>query len=72
MAEAFVKTFKRDYVYLADIWDAETVLGLLPTWFADYNHHHPHKGLKMMSPTEFPLVRRFSVASAESPDCACC
>jgi putative transposase len=53
MAEAFVKTFKRDYVYLADLWDAETVLGLLPTWFADYNHNHPHKGLKMMSPTEF-------------------
>lgn len=53
MAEAFVKTFKRDYVYLADLWDAETVLGFLPTWFADYNHHHPHKGLKMMSPKEF-------------------
>ncbi len=53
MAEAFVKTFKRDYVYLADLWDAETVLRLLPTWFADYNDNHPHKGLKMMSPKEF-------------------
>lgn len=43
MAEAFVKTFKRDYVYLADVWDAETVLALLPPWFDDYNENHPHK-----------------------------
>jgi transposase InsO family protein len=53
MAEAFVKTFKRDYVYLADVWDADTVLDLIPAWFEDYNEIHPHKGLKMMSPNEF-------------------
>lgn len=53
MAEAFVKTIKRDYVYLADLWDAETVLALLPTWFDDYNEHHAHKGLKMLSPRQF-------------------
>ncbi|SEO55342.1 Transposase InsO and inactivated derivatives [Aquisalimonas asiatica] len=53
MAEAFVKTFKRDYVYLNDLPDAATVLAQLPGWFADYNRFHPHKGLKMQSPWEY-------------------
>jgi len=53
MAEAFVKTFKPDYVYLADVWDAQTVLKSLPDWFDDYNENHPHKGLAMLSPNEF-------------------
>ena len=53
MAEAFVKTIKRDYVYLADLPDAATVLALIPTWFDDYNEHQPHKGLKMLSPRQF-------------------
>lgn len=53
MAEAFVKTFKRDYVYLHDRPDAKTVLAQLHTWFEDYNEVHPHKGLKMRSPREF-------------------
>jgi transposase InsO family protein len=52
-AEAFVKTFKRDYVYLNDLWDAEHVLKQLPGWFEDYNENAPHKGLKMKSPKEF-------------------
>jgi len=30
MTEAFVKTFKRDYVYLADLPDTETALKLVP------------------------------------------
>lgn len=30
MAEAFVKTMKRDYVYSTDCFDAETILKLLP------------------------------------------
>ena len=53
MAEAFVKTFKRDYVYLADLSDAETVLRQLDGWFHDYNENAPHKGLKMRSPRQF-------------------
>lgn len=53
MAEAFVKTIKRDYVYLADLPDAKTVLSLLPTWFHDYNENGPHKGLNMLSPRQF-------------------
>lgn len=53
MAEAFIKTFKRDYVYVNQLNDAETVLNQLPKWFEDYNINHPHKALKMMSPREF-------------------
>jgi len=53
MAESFVKTFKRDYVYVNDRPDAATVLAQLERWFEDYNEVHPHKGLKMKSPREF-------------------
>ena len=53
MAEAFVKTFKRDYVYVHDRPDVKTVLVQLDRWFTDYNELHPHKGLKMKSPREF-------------------
>ncbi|XSE93468.1 IS3 family transposase [Pseudomyxococcus flavus] len=53
MAEAFVKTFKRDYVYVNDLPSASHVLTRLPVWFDDYNRCHPHRGLKMMSPREF-------------------
>jgi len=53
MAEAFVKTFKRDYVYVHDRPDATTVLAQLDQWFEDYNEYHPHKGLRMKSPRQF-------------------
>lgn len=53
MAESFVKTFKRDYVYLHELKDAQTVMEQLPSWFEDYNEYHPHKGLKMRSPREY-------------------
>lgn len=53
MAEAFVKTFKRDYVYVANLSSAERVIEQLPGWFNDYNSNAPHKGLKMLSPREF-------------------
>jgi transposase InsO family protein len=58
MAEAFVKTLKRDYLYVNDLPDAKTVLAQLPKWFEDYNEHHPHKGLKMHSPREY--IRGYS------------
>ncbi len=35
MAEAFVKNFKRDYVYIHDRSDAETVMAQLAHWFED-------------------------------------
>ena len=57
MAEAFVKTFKRDYVYVHDRPDAKTVMAQLPGWIDDYIEHAPHKGLKMMSPRRF-LMRK--------------
>jgi transposase InsO family protein len=60
MAEAFVKGFKRDYVYLADARTAEEFVALLPTWFDDYNRVRPHKGLKMLSPLEY---REINLAS---------
>lgn len=53
MAEAFVKTFKRDYVWLADLSSAIGVMGQLEAWFEDYNERAPHKGLKMLSPRQF-------------------
>jgi putative transposase len=53
MAESFVKTFKRDYVYVHDRPDARTVLAQLDQWFNDYNEWHPHKGLRMRSPRQF-------------------
>lgn len=53
MAEAFVKTFKRDYVAFGDLSSAERVLKQLPEWFEDYNEIAPHKGLAMKSPREY-------------------
>ena len=53
MAEAFVKTFKRDYVAFGDLSSAERVLKQLPGWFEDYNEIAPHKGLAMKSPREY-------------------
>ena len=53
IAEAFVKTFKRDYARLSILPDAKTVIALLAAWFEDYNEVHPHSGLKFFSPREF-------------------
>ena len=65
MAESFVKTFKRDYAYVHDRPDAQSVLAQLPRWFEDYNDNHPHKALRMKSPREF--IRSFHQPAA---DCA--
>lgn len=55
MAEAFVKTFKRDYVYVNQLNHADEVMIKIHNWVDDYNSFAPHKGLKMMSPKEFIL-----------------
>jgi putative transposase len=52
VAEAFVKTFKRDY-YVNQLPSAPEVIAQLPGWFTDYNEVHPHKGLGMRSPREY-------------------
>lgn len=61
MAEAFVKTFKRDYVYIGNLANAETVLQQLSIWIDDYNNKAPHKALKMLSPREH--LRKLKMAS---------
>ena len=57
MAQAFVKTFKRDYVWLGDLSSAEAVMQQLDDWFEDYNENAPHKGLKMMAPRQYIRAR---------------
>jgi len=53
MAEAFVKTIKRDYARGAIRPDAASVLRQLDFWFEHYNDIHPHKALGYHSPREF-------------------
>src|SRR5215472_14135364 len=50
MAEAFVRTIKRDYVRVSPRPDAKTVMPQLPAWIAHYNQVHPHKALGYRSP----------------------
>lgn len=56
IAEAFVRTLKRDYVRVSPIPDAKAVLRQLPGWLAHYNELHPHRALRYRSPREF--IRR--------------
>jgi len=37
-----VHTFKRDYVSVHEMRDAESVLAQLGDWIADYNRQAPH------------------------------
>jgi transposase InsO family protein len=53
MAEAFVNTFKRDYVSVNPTPNARTILASLPRWIEHYNELHPHSALKMRSPRMF-------------------
>lgn len=64
VCEAFVKTFKRDYVRVNPTPDAISVLQRLAEWFEDYNTIHPHSGLRMHSPREF-----IAAQSATQPAC---
>jgi len=53
LAEAFVGTFKRDYVDGAELRDAESVLKQLGGWIEDYNTQAPHAALGMRSPADY-------------------
>ena len=53
MAEALVKTIKRDYVAMNDVPTATDVMSKLAGWFKYYNERAPHKGLGMKSPREY-------------------
>ena len=53
MAEAFVRTLKRDYARVSPRPDARSVIEQLPHWLHHYNHVHPHRALDYRSPREF-------------------
>lgn len=53
MAEAFVKTIKRDYVRVNPIPDAATAIAAVGDWMEDYNTVHPHSRLGYRSPREY-------------------
>lgn len=53
MAEAFVRTLKRDYVRVNPTPDARTVIQQRPAWRTHYNEVHPHKALGYRSPREY-------------------
>ncbi|TCQ06317.1 integrase-like protein [Sphingomonas sp. PP-CC-3A-396] len=53
MAEAFVRTLKRDYARVNPRPNAQSVIDQLPGWFAHYNEVHPHRALRYQSPREF-------------------
>ena len=53
MAEAFVRTMKRDYVRVAEKPDARAVINQLPSWFHHYNTVHPHRALGYLAPREY-------------------
>ena len=64
MAEAFVKTFKRDYVRVNPIPDAATALAPIEDWMDDYNAVHPHSRLGYRFPGAY---RRATYQSAACP-----
>jgi hypothetical protein len=51
MAEAFVRTIKRDYVRVSPCPDADTVMHQLSAWITHYNEVHPHKAESSLSGT---------------------
>jgi putative transposase len=53
MAESFVGTIKRDYVYMNDCYNPDQVIKMLQEWFDDYNNVAPHSALDMLSPREY-------------------
>jgi len=53
MSEAFVNTFKRDYVAGGDLSTATRVIEQIPGWIHDYNTFAPHSSLGMRAPAEF-------------------
>jgi putative transposase len=53
VAEAFVNTFKRDYVRVSPIPDAHAALAAVPDWRTDYNEVHPHSTLAYRSRREY-------------------
>jgi putative transposase len=53
MAEAFVRTIKRDYVQASSLPDAHTALKSLPLWFRARQQPSPARGTRLSFPREF-------------------
>jgi transposase InsO family protein len=53
MAEAIVKTFKRDYIRINPLPDARAALSRIDHWMEDYNSEHPHSRLGYRSPRKY-------------------
>jgi len=70
LAEAFVGTFKRDYLGDADLRDAETVLAQLGQWIEDYNSQAPHSALGMRGPREYRAQTLAAAVSATTASTA--
>ena len=64
MAEAFVRTIKRDYARFANRSDAKTVMAQFPGWFEDYDTVHPHRALGHRSPSQFIAQNKDTPLSA--------
>ena len=64
MAEAFVKTLKRDYVSGAELGSAAAVLDQLPRWIADYNGVAPHSALGYLPPLAYRARQAVGTAPA--------
>ena len=66
MSEAFVKTFKRDYVRINPLPDGVTGLRRIPGWIDDDNEIHPHSAPRMRSPREFIRANTIAGLSGET------
>lgn len=53
MSEAFVKTFKGDYLRISPLPGATSVVRQFAKWIDDYNEIHPHSALRMRSQRKF-------------------
>ena len=53
IAEAFFKSFKRDYVYQNTCETFFEIGGKIPLWIEDYNTRAPHSALGMLTPVKF-------------------
>jgi hypothetical protein len=70
MAEAFVRTFKRDYVRINPIPDAAAALALVDRWMEDYNTVHPHSrlGFQLTPGVHHVSIRRVSGLMGSTSD----
>lgn len=53
IAEAFFKSFKRDYVWQDICETFESIGSKIPGWIEDYNTRAPHSALGMLTPVKF-------------------